>query len=354
MRLLHLYRPRLPGQRAQAIQVLHTCAALAARGHTVTLLADRGPDPGTAAAALAALGLPAPPTLDLRIAPARHSGLAGLWFRAQVARWWAGSPGVVLARDKRRLVAAVAAHGRRHRVVLETHELDSALAADAGRDPRPVAALERGALALSDALVANCGGTLAAWRAAHAGALPARQTVAMNATAPSRLRATASRADAVARCIGSLRAFKGLDAILAAAPRLPLPLELVGGALEELAATPPPGVRVRPPLPFPAVSDELARSRVLLLPLADNRFGRSLTNPLKLWDYLATPVPVVAPDLPTIDEIAHATGAPLHRYRPGDPASLAAAVAAAAAAPDRAPALRTWDDRAAELEALFA
>ena len=40
MRLLHLYRPRLPGLRAQAIQVVHTCRALSEQGFSVTLLAD--------------------------------------------------------------------------------------------------------------------------------------------------------------------------------------------------------------------------------------------------------------------------------------------------------------------------
>ena len=98
--------------------------------------------------------------------------------------------------------------------------------------------------------------------------------------------------------------------------------------------------------------DLLARSRALVLPLADNLFGRALTSPLKLWDYLATPLPVVAPDLPTVREIAAMTGAPLHLHRPGDPADLARAVEAALAAPPREPHLRSWTDRAREIVAV--
>ena len=353
MRVLHLYRPQLPGQRAQAIQVLHTCHALAARGHRVTLLADRGDAPATPQRALAALGLEPSPHLDLRIAPIRQRGLAGLWFRAELARWWGGTPGVVLARDKRRLQAALRSHGGRHRVVLETHELDSGLIADAGEDPAEARAVERALLSQCDALVANCLGTLEAWRQAHGAALPALQRVAHNATAATRSRPAHPAPDRVVRCVGSLRSFKGFADVLAAAPTLPLPLELVGGHADELERSPTAGVRIRGAVPFPEVPDLLARSAVLLLPLADNRFGRSLTNPLKLWDYLATAAPIVAPALPTIDEVIQTTGATLHRYQPGDGPSLVAAVLSALAAPPRAPILRTWDDRASELEELF-
>jgi glycosyltransferase involved in cell wall biosynthesis len=351
VRILHLYRPALPGQRAQAIQVVHTCHALASRGHRVTLLADAGGRPATPAAALAALGLEPVPGLDLRIAPVRQRGLAGLWFRRQLARWWAGPPGVVLARDKARLRAALDRHGPRHAVVLETHELDSALLADRGQDAAPMRALEAGLAGQAHALVANCAGTLAAWESNHGPALPALRRVVHNATAAGRARGPHPEPDRVIRCVGSLRRFKGFTGVLTAAPELPLPLHLVGGTADELGGPLPDGVRLSPALPFPEVPDLLARSAVLLLPLSDNRFGRSLTNPLKLWDYLATAAPIVAPDLPTIDEVARASGAPMHRYRPGDAASLVAAVCAALAAPPRQPHVRSWHARAAELEA---
>lgn len=353
MRLLHLYRPRLPGLRAQAIQVLHACHALAERGWRVTLLADRG-GPGDAAAALSAFGLTQPPGLDLRLAPTTHPGLAGLWYRGQVARWALGPAGVVLARDKRRLAAALPYLPRRHRLVLESHELDSALDDEAGRDPGETLRLEARVVGRADAFIANCGGTLAMWEAQHAASLPGLRRTIHNGTALSRRRDRVAAPDPVLRVLGSLRAYKGVDALLEAAPHLPLPLEFVGGTDSERAArSPPPNVLLSPAVPYPTVPDLLARSAALILPLRDNLFGRRLTSPLKLWDYLATSVPIVAPDLPTVREIAAMAGGGLHLHRPDDAGDLARATRAALAAGSRTPFLRSWQDRAAEVDDLL-
>lgn len=349
MRILHLYRPRLPGTRAQAIQVLHACHALAQLGHEVTLLADReGPgeiDP------LAAMGLDPLPGLDLRLAPTTYAPAAGWWFRAQVLSWWTGAPGVVLARDKRRLrwLLRVTAGSRRHRLVLEAHELDSAIAAELGEDTQRALRLESWVLSRLDGLVTNCGGTMALWEQAWGDTLPASRVVAHNAVSPQRRRGPRSP-EALVRCVGSLRAYKGIEGLARAAAALPIPLELVGGTEEERRALTdlPPNVRVRPAVPYPEVPDLLARSAVLLLPLADNLFGRCLTSPLKIWDYLATSVPIVAPDLPSIREIQVLTGAPLHLYDPRHPEGLPMAVAEALCAPPRAPYVRTWVERAKE------
>ena len=353
MRLLHLYRPRLPGLRAQAIQVLHACHALAERGWWVTLLADRG-GAGDPSAALAEFGLTQPPGLDLRLAPTTHPGLAGLWYRGQVARWALGPAGVVLARDKRRLAALLPYLPRRHRLVLESHELDSALEEEAGRDPGPTARLEALVIGRADALIANCGGTRSMWEERHGASLPDLRRAVHNGTAASRRRDRVAEPDPVLRVLGSLRAYKGVDALLAAAPSLPLPLEFVGGTERERAArSPPPGVRLSPAVPYPAVPDLLARSAALILPLQDNLFGRRLTSPLKLWDYLATSVPIIAPDLPAVREIAAMAGGGLHLHRPDDPGDLARAARAALAAGPRAPFLRTWQDRAVEVDDLL-
>lgn len=351
MRIVHLYRPRLPSLRAQAIQVTHACHALAEAGHEVTLLADRGAhaDP---AEALSALGLAPVPGLRLHICPWTHKGMAGLWFRARLAAWWAGPPGWVLARDKRRLHAALRTLGGRHRLLLETHELDSALAEERGDHDAAARwrALEAALLPRCDAMVANCGGTLAAWEAAYPGQLPERRRACHNAVSASRQRPLPPTPDPVIRSVGSLRSYKGVAALAEAAAGLPLPLELVGGSAAEQAALPAGApVRLRDPVPYPEVPDLLARSRALLLPLKDNLFGRQLTSPLKLWDYLATAAPIIAPGLPSIREIAELTGVTLHLHRPGDPTDLARAAREALAAPPRAPHVRTWQQRAAEI-----
>ena len=119
MRLLHLYRPLVPDLRAQSIQVLHTCHALARRGHQISLFAqvEKGFE-REAAAALRPYGLDPIPGLDLRLLPWQHKGLAGLDFRLRALRWCAaavkadgGRPPVVYARTKRHAAQAAMLRG---------------------------------------------------------------------------------------------------------------------------------------------------------------------------------------------------------------------------------------------------
>lgn len=363
MRILHLYRPRVPATRAQSVQVVHTCHALAVRGHQVTLLCDRadlaaakaaglatGADPGDPTASLAAYGLDHPATLDLRIAPVTWAPGAGWWFRWQVRRWqvgrWAGD--IVYARAKR-YVAHIPTHVP---VVVEAHEVDSALAHERGEDPAAHLRLEAAVFTRAAGVVANCAGTLRLLEATHT--LPSRRVVIHNATRADRAVSPTASATPVVGYTGSPRAYKGLGTVLASVPLWPagVRLELIGGAPDATALGPQvntlgPRVTALPPVPYGALPDYLARYHVLLLPLDDNLFGRALTSPLKLWDYLATGIPIVAADLPTTREVG---GDALHYYPPGDAAGLAAAVCRALAAPRPAPRLRTWDQRAAEIE----
>jgi glycosyltransferase involved in cell wall biosynthesis len=103
-------------------------------------------------------------------------------------------------------------------------------------------------------------------------------------------------------------------------------------------------------VPYGALPGLLAGYRALLLPLTDNLYGRALANPLKLWDYLATGLPIVAADLPTVREVA---GDWPCYYTVGDASSLAAAVGRALSRGPRAPVLRDWDQRAAEIESFL-
>jgi glycosyltransferase involved in cell wall biosynthesis len=64
---------------------------------------------------------------------------------------------------------------------------------------------------------------------------------------------------------------------------------------------------------------------VTLLPLPDEPVARLFTSPLKLFDYMAAGVPIVASDLPALREVLrHEENALL--ARPGDPDAFAAAV----------------------------
>lgn len=349
-----LYRPRLPSTRAQAIQVLHAAHALAERGHLVTVLADRGEGDATPEGVLREMGLPRCDGLDLRVAPTTWRPGASAWFRWNLARW---EGDVVLARAKRYVPLVPT----RVPVVLEVHEVDSLQAQEAGRPVDAHLALERTALARASGVIANCEGTLAALQRVHA--VP-RSIVVHNATRPDRAIRPAPTSPRTVLWAGSPHHDKGLRTVLASVTSWPsdVALCLLGGApadvalpgsvLSSGAADPhaPVSVRTVPPVAPAEVPRHLASASVLLLSLADDLFGRELTSPLKLWDYLATPLPIVAPELPSVLRVV---GEDAVYYRAGDPASLAEAVRRALDAPWRPPRLRTWADRAAEVEAFL-
>lgn len=338
MRILHLYRPRLPSTRAQAIQVFRTCHALAVLGHHVTVLADRGHQP---AELWMQMGLPPTPTLDVQISPFSHPGLAGLWFRRRLKRWWVGAPGVVLARDKRRLLSAVDRLGKgAHTIVLETHELDS------GEEDARAKDVEARCLAVSDALVANCGGTLRAWVDTHAPSLPTH--VCHNA---SHIHCTGTApTDDHVLVLGTLRAFKGVDAMLEAMNELPYPVKWVGAESSPRVSD---HISIDGPIPHGEIDQLVSRARVLVAPLGDNRFSHQLTSPLKLWDYLGTTRPIVTAQTAATDEIIRLSGITMHRFKPGHIDGIREAVHEAWEAPARSPFHRSWHQRATELEAIF-
>ena len=96
----------------------------------------------------------------------------------------------------------------------------------------------------------------------------------------------------------------------------------------------------------------------LLLPLPDEPVARLFTSPLKLFDYMAAGVPIVASDLPALREVLqHERNVLL--ARPGDPDSFAEAVRRLLGEPELARRLGQqaredvrqygWDARAAAL-----
>lgn len=347
--ILHLYRPSVPSMRAQTVQVVHTCHALAARGHRVTLLCDREPNcPETGEQVLAAWGLSPLESLNIELAPLRWRPGAGLWFRARAAAWGnrAGRDSIVYAREQKYtpLVQQDAP------LVYEAHACEKWVAESENREAGPVEALERGVLARCKALVTNGRGTRDALLEAY-GNLPARTYVIPNATAPDRVVPRTPSPVVTVGYAGSPRAYKGLQTVFESLSSWPegVRLELVGGAPAGVHL--PPNVTVVPTLPYAELPAKLATFHALLLPLDDNLFGCRLTNPLKLWDYLATGIPIIAADLPTVRDVA---GERPHYYQPGNPKSVVESVVSALAAGSSEPLLRTWAQRAGEIETVLA
>ena len=368
LRVLHLYRPRLPSTRAQSIQVLGTCHGLASLGHEVTLLADPPRDRmpveelPSVEEVLAWYELPPVEGLELKLAPTSIPGAVSFWFRKH-ALWWIAQSmrehadrSVIIGRAKRYIDEyLVLPFGPP--VVMEAHEVDSQLALTRGEEPHDWLKLERRLLAEVDGLVTNCAGTLGLLEQVHGrDVLPPNRAVVHNATNPRRVRNHLPRAERVVGYAGSLRRFKGVSILADLARALPegWVLEVLGGSDEERSAfgALDPKLRVVGELPYAEIPDRLAGWHAAILCLEDNLFGAHLANPLKLWDYLAVGVPVVAADLPTVREVLD-TGS-TEFYAPGDLSSLLAATLRAADPANRYGVrrrrLRSWRTRALQLE----
>jgi glycosyltransferase involved in cell wall biosynthesis len=337
-----LYRPQAPSPRAQSVQVVHAAHAMAARGHRVVLCVESARSRG---AILEHYGLEPLPTLRLHPLPGGTLGSAA--YRAAFARWVARTDGrgIALARRKKHAAEALRWFGGRFRLLVEAHEVDSLQAAERGEDPAPWRALEAEVLRGAWGLVANCEGTLELLRQAHPSLPPA--IVAHNAARPGAPPAEHPRGIGV---VGSTRAYKDVDTVVRAAAQVDEPVTWIG------ADAPVVRLRSEPPISPRDVPARLVGFRALVVPLSPGLFGERLTSPLKLWDALAAGVPIVAADTPAIRAAAEGAFVP---YRPGDPESLADALrrvltdrelrqTVLIAARQRA---RTWDQRAAEIEA---
>ncbi|MBD3368991.1 glycosyltransferase [Candidatus Fermentibacteria bacterium] len=133
--------------------------------------------------------------------------------------------------------------------------------------------------------------------------------------------------------VGSLEDRKGIEVLLRAAraSQSKPPLLIVGGRsadevenVRQAAAGLAPDVSIELTgwVGKPELSRLLGRTAIGLLPLRDTFFNRHVTSPLKLFDYLAHGVPVIASDLPTLRELIVEGSTGLF-YRPEDSDQLA-------------------------------
>jgi glycosyltransferase involved in cell wall biosynthesis len=436
MRLLYLGSTDLPQTKARAIQIVHTCHALARAGTDVTLAVGRR-GRGDAAGALAEYGLEPHPRLRLlrlpilRIPPTAPPRILAQFTRAWQLSYLAGlaatlpfelarrRPDVVFARDLRTArLAAGPAHAVGARLAVEVHGLPSYEtehgAGRANRSRSEVSRLRR----LEDEVFARADHIVTITECCRQilhyeyGLPPEKvQTVAdgtmVDLTPPAPLSGaergeridvgeTAVAGDGAAPgppllplrageggrggevapaiyYVGQLYPWKGAGLVLDVAARVPeARVVVVGGQtnwtmddpdIASLAARArelgvAERVTFRGHVPYEQVPAELAKAAVALLPLPDEPVARLFTSPLKLFDYMAAGVPIVASDLPSIREILrHERNALLARA--GDPDAFAAAVARLLAEPELAARLGRqawadveqygWDARAAAL-----
>jgi glycosyltransferase involved in cell wall biosynthesis len=388
MRLLYLGSTDLPQTKARAIQIVHTCHALARAGAEVTLVGGRR-GRGGAARALAQYGLAPHPNLRLlrlpilRIPPYAPPKILAQFTRAWQASYLAGlaaalpfemarrRPDVVFARDLRTArLAAGPAHAIGARLAFEVHGLPSyEVAHGAGRANLPASqvarlrTLESEVFARADRIVTitECARQIlldeygVPPERAHtvadgttvrtsSGAMHCARTevspVGAQCIAPTDTTPTGPGASPSIFYVGQLYPWKGAGLVVDLAARVPeARVVIVGGqtnwtqddpdiaALGERARRLGVHQRVelRGHVPYDRVPDVLAQASVALLPLPDEPVARLFTSPLKLFDYMAAGVPIVASDLPALREVLrHEENALL--ARPDDPDSFAASV----------------------------
>ncbi len=393
LRILYLADIRFPLERANGIQTIETCHALAGRGHDVELAVR--PDTHTPARdALDYYGLPPAPTLHILRAPVQGPAAAkrlGYLSFAAGRVMGAGRADVVLTRDLG--VAALLVRlprALRPPVVYESHgyapdvaaalpDLIATATAPSARKLRRLAGREASVWRMAEGYVTITAG-LAADLEARFGSRLHLEVIPDGARMAARPAAAADagpdgvrRESPLVAYAGHLYAWKGVDCLLEALALVPGVRGLVVGGhaaepdlarLQALAGRLGLADRVTfTGLVEPARVPELLRGAdILVLPNPRSAISERFTSPLKLFEYLAAGRAIVASDLPAIREILHddvdALLVPPGEARPlaaaidrlaSEPATRARLARAAAAA---APAF-SWERRAARIEALL-
>ena len=387
MTILCLADIRFPLERANGIQTMETCHALAARGHEVHLLVR--PDTHTPARdPLAFYGLP--PISCLRFERAPVSGpsstrRAGYLAQALKCLLNPGRWDVALTRDLGLAdIALRFPRWMRPPVVYESHGFAPVRARTLPRmvsGARPVGLLKLGRLRRRERRVWNAAEGYVTITRGFVRELEdlfgARPRVVV---APSGVRLNGAREYAppprtgpsTVAYAGHFYPWKGVDVLIEALALVPQARGLfIGGRsgdpdLDRLrslvgALCLTERVSFTGPVPPPDVGSLLARADVLVLPTVAAPYAR-YTSPLKLFEYMAAGRPIVASDLPALREVLDHGGTAI-LVAPGDPAALAAGVRSVLDDPATADRMAraafrkvddySWARRAERLERLF-
>ena len=396
MRILYLADIRFPLERANGIQSMETCHALARRGHAVTLIVrpDTHVPPRDP---YAFYGVPRIPALTIELAPSAPVASAR---RAAYVSYAIGRAigharqDLIFTRDLG--VAALVLRlprGARTPLVYEAH----GIAADVARSlpalltnapaaaPSKLRRLERRDARVwqgADGYVTITAGLATELTRRFGGreriaVIPdgVRIPPAAHATEPRDEPADGDRERLyTVGYAGHLYPWKGVELIIEAVTALQDTRALIVGGhegesdlqrLRDFAKSIDCASRVEftGAVPPPDVATQLRRADVLVLPNPASAISTSFTSPLKLFEYMAAGKPIVASDLPSIREVLR-DGENALLVPAGNPAALTAAIrqlkedgalAARLGAQAAVDVLEyTWDRRAERLESLFA
>lgn len=386
MTVLYFADTRFPIERANGLQTMATCHALAAHGRNVVLAVR----PDTARAARDPYEFYGVQPL-LRLTIFEVAGRGGpLRRRLQFLReafkiQRSHRHAVVYTRDLG-LAASFLSLPRRYRprLVYESHGIAPIVSAETpellgdGRTPPSPAKLKR--LDRRERLVwrrANAYVTLTRALAddltARYGPRPAVFVVPDGARAIETAAPEASVPGApIAAYAGHLYPWKGVDVFVRALALAPNVRGLIVGGhpgendrprIDGLARDTGVADRLEITglLAPTAVAARLSNASMLVLPNTPSAISTRFTSPLKMFEYLQVGRPIVASDLPAFREVLTAETTVF--VPPGDPAALAAALERLAADPGKRAALGqaaralapeyTWERRAERLDAVF-
>jgi len=389
LRIRYFADIRFPLERANGVQTMETCHALARRGHEVRLVVR--PDSAVPQRdPLAYYGLEPVPTLTIERVRVPASLSARRVAYVGHSMWRSLGPSradVVFTRDL--AIAALLLRlppAARAPVVYESHgfapavgeDLPSMLSHAAAPSPAKRRRLERreqmvwmragGYITITAALARELEGRF--------GSRPCLAVVPDGARMPAvedvGLRRPVGAEAPVVGYAGHLYPWKGPDVFIGAIERLPGVHALVVGGLagepdlervRALAGRVAPGrVTFAGQVDPPRVAGLLRQADVLVLPNTPGRVSSSYTSPLKLFEYMASGRPIVASDLPALREVLRPDENAV-LVEAGDAASLAAGLARVLGDAGLASRLAararedvrewTWDRRAERIEALL-
>ena len=397
MRILYLADIRFPLERANGIQTVETCHALARRGHEVSLVVR--PDTHVPARdPLVYYGLPTVTTFHIERAPVAGPPIArriGYLAFALGRALGAARNDVIMTRDlgvasllvglprSMRAPAIYESHGYAPAVAAALPGLVETAAPPSAAKLRRLADREARVWRGADGYVtitAALGDEMGARHGAreHCAVIHDGVRVLPGARFNAEHRSLVPRAAApyvpVVAYAGHLYPWKGVDILLEALALVPEARGLVvGGHAEEpdlgrlKAHAERLGIASR--VEFAGIVEPsrvhafLQQADILVLPNPASAISTRFTSPLKLFEYMSAGRAIVASDLPSIREVLHHEVDGL-LVAPGDPRAFAAAIDRLVAQPGLAARMAraafdaargySWERRAERLEQLFA